>query len=98
MIPRSAGSGAIMSDQARWLRMRDTGLAVCDALARRGVSDEESIAVLCAILARKTMDKKRQDQWPGAAVQTMETLHRHMSAEVRRLGVVLAEMPPGGHA
>ena len=87
-----------MSDQARWLRMRDAGLAVCDALARRGLSDEEAIAVLCAILARKTMDKKRQDQWPGAAVQTMEALHRHMSAEVRRLGVVLAEMPPGGHA
>ena len=86
-----------MSDQARWLRMRDAGLAVCDALARLR-SDEEAIAVLCAILARKTMDKKRQDQWPGAAVQTMEALHRHMSAEVRRLGVVLAEMPPGGHA
>lgn len=86
-----------MFDQARWLRMRDAGFAVCDALARLW-SDEEAIAVLCAILARKTMDKKRQDQWPGAAVQTMETLHRHMSAEVRRLGVVLAEMPPGGHA
>jgi len=27
-----------------------------------------------------------------------DVLHRHMSAEVRRLGVVLAEMPPGGHA
>ena len=87
-----------MSDQARWLRMRDAGLAVCDALARHRLSDEEAISLLCAVCAQKTMEKKRQDQWPGAAVQTMETLHRHMSAEVRRLGVVLAEMPPGGHA
>lgn len=82
----------------KWARNRDAGLAILDDLARHRLSDEEAIAVLCAILARKTMDKKRQDEWPGAAVQTMEALHRHMSAEVRRLGVVLAEMPPGGHA
>lgn len=81
-----------------WARKRDAGLAVLDDLSRHGLSNEEAISLLCAILARKTMDKKRQDEWPSAAVQTMETLHRHMSAEVRRLGVVLAEAPVRGHA
>ena len=87
-----------MYHNPKWVRNRDAGLAILDDLARHRLSDEEAIGLLCAILARKTMEKKRQDEWPGAAVQTMETLHRHMSAEVRRLGVVLAEMPPGGHA
>lgn len=88
----------IMSDQAEMLRLRDAGWAIRDAMAPRNLNRDERIKVLCALLAHETFQERRQDQWPDAAIETMEALRGHMNAAVCRRQAALANAPVRGHA
>lgn len=87
-----------MCEQGDFLRLRDAGFALADALARRNLSRDDRMRVLCALLARDTMAERRQDQWPEAAIETMERLRGYMVAEVRRQEAILSAMPARGRA
>lgn len=69
-----------------------------DALARRNLSRDDRVKLWCALLARDTMAERRQDQWPEAAIETMEFLRGCMVGEVRRQEAVLSAMPARGRA
>ena len=69
-----------------------------DEMAARKLSRDQRVKVLCALLAHETFQERRQDQWPDAAIETMEALRGHMNAAVCRRQVALANAPVRGSA
>lgn len=97
-IPACVGSGARMSSGADTLRLGDAGCAMRDVMAARKLTRDERVKVLCALLAHETFQARRQDQWPDAAIETMEALRGHMNAAVCRRQVALANATVRGSA
>ena len=89
---------AQMCEQLELMRLGVAGKELREVLARHKLTVDQEKKVLVALMAQKTIQGRRQDEWPAAGKETLDMVHGYILAASKRQVAVFAAAPVEGTA